>query len=234
MKKILALFLFIILTAMSLHAIKTETTKQIVLQGGYNEVLDVNVTTISSQGLSDLIGMPFNILDTYCQYNIAADNPSYGERVIAKWSILSNTNFSLSIEATPLKHVTQPQEKLLYYRLAHEFRLSYINTAGTTTDVRGFYVFEPDETALDGSGRTRAYINGSYLADANGNQKVEFTELTADYWALQGTFIGAVDDNIYFGFTENTSNYLKSNEWNDEDLPDGIYEGTVTISIEAI
>lgn len=234
MKRALSIVLILFLSILPIFAIKTETTKKLTLQGGYSEVLNLNVSTITSQGVSDLVGMPFDIFDPYSQYNRAADNPAYGERVIAKWSILSNCNYALSIEATPLKHVDQEQERLLYYRLAHEFSLSYTNTSGELSQINGFYVFEPDETATDGSGKTSAFINGAYKFDSNGNGKIDFTEITSDYWALDGTFIGAVESNIYFGFTESTSEYLMADTWDDTSLPDGIYEATVTINVEVI
>ena len=237
MKKYVLTALLAIILSLNISAVvKLETTKELVLQAGYGEVLSVNIATMTSQGVSDLVGMPFNIFDPYVQYNANADNPAYGERVIARWSILANSNFSLSIEATPLMHVTMPesQERPLYYRLAHEFTISYTSTTGDATDIKGFFVFVPDENATDGSGTTRVYVNNGYRADTNGNGKIEFTEIVSDYWALQGTYIGAVEENIYFGFTQNTSNYLNSNQWTNATLPDGIYESTVTIRLEAI
>ena len=167
MKRLSLIALLITIISMNISALKLETTKEFALQGGYGEVLSISVSTMTSQAESDLIGMPFDILDPYVQYNSSVDNPSYGERVIGTWAILANCNFSLSINATPLRHVTNSNAQPLYYRLAHEFSLAYTNTSGAATEVKGYYVFVPNENATDGSGTTRAYIGNSYKTDSN-------------------------------------------------------------------
>ena len=226
MKKIAITSILLLLTITSLFAVTHASTKELKLQAGYGEITECSIRTISSMGLTQYSGMPFDIFDPYVQYKFGTDNPSNGQRIIARWDLISNCNFSLEINATPLKHVSL-ESTPLYYKLAHHFELSYLTSTGTTDSIEGWYVFFPNETATDGSGQTRVYMEGSYLA---GNPV--FSEIVGDYWALQDTFIGAVNNDIYFGFTENTSKFLASAEA--QNLPDGNYKANVTITLTII
>lgn len=226
MKKIAITSILMLLSLCGLFAVTHVSTKELKLQAGYGEVTECSVRTISSMGLTQYSGMPFDIFDDYVQYNVGTDNPSNGQRIIARWDLISNCNFSLEINAKPLMHVSL-ESTPLYYKLAHNFSMSYLTSSGSTTSIDGWYVFFPNESATDGSGTTRVYIDGSYISGAP-----VFSEIAKDYWSMQDTFIGAVNDDIYFGFTEETSKFLASEEA--QALPDGNYKADVTITLTII
>lgn len=228
MKYKFMLLITILFASTEIFALTHVTTKEIKLQGGYGSVVESAIRTITSQGLTQYVGMPFDIFDDYVQYSISADNPSYGQKIIARWDLLSNCDFRLDITATPLMHVNDPSHRPLYFRVAHHFELSYITNTGDTSMIGGFYVFEPDESKTDGSGTTRVFSDGSYL-----NCEPVFSEICNQSHANTDAFIGAVNDDIYFGFTYNTSQYLATDEAKTE-LPDGNYRATVTITMTAI
>ena len=228
MKRITILLIAIILISSNLFALTHVTTKEVKLQGGYGNVVESSVRTITSQGLTQYAGMPFDVFDPYVQYTLIADNPSNGQKIIARWDLIANCNFKLEINATPLMHTDNPNHTPLYYKLAHGFELSYTTNSGAIASVEGYYVFEPNESKTDGSGNTRVYSNGNYLSC----QPI-FSEIVSNFNTNSGSYIGAVNNDIYFGFTYNTSQFLSTTEAKTT-LPDGNYRSTVTITMTAL
>lgn len=225
MRKITHILMLLLLIP-ELWAVTHVTSKEIRLQGGYDVVLEAHVDTITSQNLTQFSGMPFDIFDPYVQFRLGADNPSNGERIIARWDLISNSDFKLEINAKPLKHVSI-DSRPLYYRLAFNFNLSYMTTSGIPSTVNGYYVFIPNENATDGSGETLVQVNGRNI-----NGSPSFSQIVSDYWAMQDTYIGAVHNDVFFGFTNATSSFLLTPEA--QELPDGNYTAEVTITLTAL
>lgn len=95
MKRIayLLLFLFFIICTAG-AAITNPVSKPFKIQGGSGSVLHINITPISTQATSFLMGMPFDIEEDLVQYGKMKSG-----RSIANWSMIANTDFVLKVKA---------------------------------------------------------------------------------------------------------------------------------------
>lgn len=175
MRKIMFLLLFVLASSVqSLFATySSELYRAVQLQGAYGDVVSIDFDEIASQSQTYLIGMPFNILDQSVQYT---DGPG---RIIARWSILTNTNFDirLSIDADKLHHETQSSTPLDFI-LRFTYNLSY-------------YI----------GGKPADPLSGNFEFDTSNNEETE-TVIPQNTIPDTGSFIGSVEGLVYFKFKD--------------------------------
>ena len=223
MKKRYIFFLIIICCFSSLYSADVENvkTKSIRIQAGVSNTLYVAVQPIAAQSQAYIMGMPFSIDDELVKYNYKEKG-----RHIASWSILTNSNFDITVAANDLVHETEKNEKISYY-LCFDYALSYfpINAKDPITK-EGAFVIKSD-------GNTDKEIPSSYTNETNPNfymikNSGEKFSLISN--ADSGTqYIGALDGAIYFKMSK-ASDKINSSA---ESYPGGNYSGLVNIMVEA-
>ncbi len=225
MKRI-ALFLILASLALSLAASTTHkdinVNKPINLQAAYGKVSNISVTRIPAQSTEYMTGMPFNIEDNFVQYRKTENG-----REIAKWSILSNTNYKLRIHAEELHHVTDVNPEMLSYILVFTYQMGYVDAGGNRVE------FGNNQFALRNGDNPTAQ-NGNVVNDEDGNA-FEFyivpTDLTGEEYS------GSVEGSIFFMFTQESTNTIEADK-NVSDtslqvLPSGNYTAHVKIEMIA-
>lgn len=227
MRKILLTFiLFIILSSMFLGAVTPATSKAVKIQGASGSVLHISITPLSTQSTSFLLGMPFDIEEDLVQYGVMKEG-----RIIAKWSMVSNTNFDISVKADLLTskntyikdgisvHAEMPYIMRVYYSFG------YYVSANEISSHTGYLLLN-NETGL-----------GS-IVDESGAVESTVT-WTTDKWFIfdflpddiaEGGLSGNIDGNITFMFTESSTNTISSSP---DTVPSGNYSAVVTIKLEA-
>ena len=213
MKKAFIAIIFVFISFSLFAAYKHELSKPLSLQAGYGTVTKVNITEISSSNDPEFrIGMPFNIEDGSVNVSDAQNG-----RIIANWDFVSNTPFSLKIDAKPLAH-EKNTSVTLSYNLALDFTLSY--ASGTARDSKaGCFTYSNGETKLlnennDNIGQpdTEGYVSISYLLNGS---------------AETNGFIGSASGYIRLSFTDEAKTKI-------ENAPAGQYSGEVTIHIKTV
>ena len=220
MKKRYIFFLIIIVCFSSLYsaAVENVKTKSIRIQAGVSNTLYVAVQPIAAQSQAYIMGMPFSIDDELVKYEYKEKG-----RHIASWSILTNSNFDITVVANDLVHETEKDEKISYY-LCFDYSLSYfpINAKDPITK-EGAFVIKSD-------GNTDTEIPSSYT-DENFymiKKSGENFNLISD--ADSGSqYIGALDGAIYFKMSKASDKINSSTE----SYPGGNYSGLVKITLEA-
>lgn len=187
--------------------IKTQT-KGIRIQAGYQDFASLRITPVAAQSEAYLIGMPFNIEENYVQYD--ADTSG---RVIANWSVLSNTRFKLEIESiSPLvcstNRLISPE---FPYILTFEYNISYSKDGVDNNQLSGEWRIVSDDDS------TYGFV------------------LPQEVVSSDNFFIGSVSGNIYFMFAEtmewkgsvmNVTDVVRS-----DDAPPGSYYAAVKVKI---
>ena len=224
MRKILLTFiLFIILSSMLLGAVKPATSKAVQLQGASGSVLHVRITPLSTQSTSFLLGMPFDIEEDLVQYGVMKEG-----RIIAKWSMVANTGFNLSVKADLLTSENTYGNKIhaeLPYIMRVYYSFGYYVSANEISSHTGYLLLN-NETGL-----------GS-IVDESGSVESTVT-WTTDKWfkydfmpddIYKKGLSGSVDGNITFMFTEQSTKRISDYP---DTVPAGNYSATVTIKLEA-
>ena len=210
-KNTLVIFLLLLSFSSFGKEYSLEMTRRFSLQAGFDSAMDISITPIAAQSQSYIAGMPFSIEDGQVQYQ----NTSQG-REIARWNVLSNTDFNIKISGTKLFPVDETGQMMttkkgLDYYLVFDYRLGYVTASGQ----------------YEATGTEEYY-------SANGTEY--FTDLTEGYTGDVNAFIGGVDGSIFFRFDEASSVRIASDSSNDsssEDyLPPGDYHAEVTITLE--
>lgn len=213
MKKILLLILLFFISTSLFSETKSLQIKGFDIQAGVDDALDVSVTPIASQTEFFLIGMPFNIEEDYVRYSSTQDG-----RIIAHWSVLANTAFSLSIEAERLHHVdTAYINAYLDYILTFTYDMSFIDSSDISRTESGEFTYTTN-------------LSGGTLAGG----KVEDNKFIFDSPLQSNSFIGNLNGDIYFMFTQDSTDTINSYKGEDNQrVPEGNYEARVTITITA-
>ena len=224
------IFLVIILLSFSRLYAEIET-KTIALQAGYDTVMDISIERVAAQGENYLQGMPFNIEDPQVEY--VANSKG---RLIAYWSLLSNTPFKLTFLLEPLRHENVPisaenEENLLYYILTFEYALSY----GTDNQYAMDSEFSLDMN--DGNPQVITEDNLGYSTSVaedgySSSFSLNLTEGLAESFD-SNSFIGNLDGGVYFMFTKASSDAL-AYDTAAKTFERGSYHAMVTITMEAI
>ena len=224
MRKILLTFiLFIILSSMFLGAVTPATSKAVKIQGASGSVLHVSITPLSTQSTSFLLGMPFDIEEDLVQYDVMKEG-----RIIAKWSMVANTRFNLSVKADLLTSENTYGDKIhaeLPYIMRVYYSFGYYASANEISSHTGYLLLN-NETGL-----------GSIIDESGA---VESTVTwTTDKWfkydfmpddIYKKGLSGSVDGNITFMFTEQSTKRISDYP---DTVPAGNYSATVTIKLEA-
>ena len=217
MKKLMIIFIVVLFASSALSAEKVRT-KSFAIQGGYGEVVDIEVDAIPSQTQAYLVGMPFNIEDRQVQYG----RTDYG-RMIANWNMITNIpeNVKLTVKAEPLIHESGDSTPL-DYQLSLFYNLYYYNSEGEIVSL----------------GAADPLVFSSDNHDSPEKQ-VLFEETNVK----EGSYIGVVGGSIYFMFTETSSQMLEVDEngqtppYSKQDgkdfyFPGGNYYADVTFTLE--
>ena len=211
MRKLIIIALLIVLFSVSsafgvYKPVKTESFK---IQAGFGEISEVYITEIPAQGSAFLEGMPFNIEDIIVRFS----NGGRG-RTIAHFSVLSNTNCKIAVQANDLEWESNPEnvnetgiDATLSYILNFDYNVAYTAADGTVN-------YSSEDTSFS--------VN-------SGPNKQSTILYTGDKAVLQNSYLSIMDGSISFMFDEETSNRIHnvSNE-----VPVGTYKGNVTITLE--
>ena len=224
MRKILLTFiLFIIISSVLLGAVTPATSKAVKIQGASGSVLHVSITPLSTQSTSFLLGMPFDIEEDLVQYGVMKEG-----RIIAKWSMVANTGFNLSVKADLLTSENTYGNKIhaeLPYIMRVYYSFGYYVSANEISSHTGYLLLN-NETGL-----------GS-IVDESGSVENTVT-WTTDKWfkydfmpddIYKKGLSGSVDGNITFMFTEQSTKRISDYP---DTVPAGNYSATVTIKLEA-
>lgn len=202
MKKIFILICLILISSLPCFSASytSDLSRELQLQGAYGDVIEVQFEPIAAQTQSYLIGMPFNIMDSSVQYSSGAG------RVIARWSILTNTDFeiSFSVDDRKLHH----EDSSVDDSTALDFilRLTY----------------------------NLSYYVGSKPESRYGER--EFDTSNKDTWGPYkilpevpdtGSFTGSVEGLVYFRFAEGTTDDINA-------APAGNYVADVIMRVSTI
>ena len=210
MKKIVSILVFasIIISGLFSAVYKdgkyTVNSEGLEIQAGYGEFAEISITPIAAQSEAYLAGMPFNIMEPYVQYQAENDG-----RLIAKWDVLANTPFSITITECPhLKHETS--DTALPYHLTFEYDVSYYD--GTENkSVSGEWVFTSGQN----------------------NQKKNVKDVMEEEPVAGSYFIGSVAGDVFFQFDQVMPDGVTLVSDAIDDAPGCNYFATVKICIEA-
>lgn len=247
MKKIIiSLIILIIFLSPATADFATETTKRLILQAGYGDVLDFVVTPIAAQSQSFIIGMPFNIDDTYVQYTGSTPSNSsiFGSgsgRTIAEWNMLFNTPVKVKIDAEPLmsnemkKEHSSDSNYQLTYSLAFDCVLSfYAGNSLNTSEIFIVYDGNTDSTYIWDSTTKKTVPDAATMNDDKWDGYASFAELFKSYSNYDASaYTGNAQGVVIFGFTEEATNKLNA-ENSYTYFPEDEYSATVTITLEAV
>lgn len=221
------LFLFFIICTAG-AAITNPVSKPFKIQGGSGSVLHINITPISTQATSFLMGMPFDIEEDLVQYGKMKSG-----RSIANWSMIANTDFVLKVKAglltsegeyTPVGSSDAVHAEIPYI-LEFDYSFGFYDKNGSIDNLTGYFSLN-NET---GSG---SYINPETGATTNVTWTTDkafvFDILPSD---IDSTGLsGSVDGQIYFMFTQNGTYRIKNQGGT---VPVGDYYAYVTVTLEA-
>ena len=228
MKKIMVFILFVIVLSSAYSDDPYMTVRPISLQAGFDTVLDISVDRIPSQSENYLQGMPFNIEDPQVQYVVDGSG-----RLIANWSLMSNTDFNMTIALNPMLHVSS--ENITEYNpLEYVLTFEYILSHGTDEDNFIDSKFSIDMENLTVAGEHVMELETPTKDSSTGvaTFKVNITnDVIGD--AAVSSFIGSLNGGIYFKLTQKSSNALSADS-NASDYPAGNYSATVTILLEGV
>ena len=153
------------------------TTKDFSIQGGYDNTISLVIEPIAAQTVSYIAGMPFNIQDNQVKYDQIS-----GGRQIARWSVVSNTLFTITVKANPL-HPVDDTSINLDYILTFKYDLS---SADGSYEDQGFEV-SSDKTEHE-------FVVGNLSS------------------MPESSFLGILEGGILFKFTEGGWNLANSSE----------------------
>lgn len=213
----------IIISSFVVDAVTPATSKAVKIQGASGSVLHVSVTPLSTQSTSFLLGMPFDIEEDLVQYGVMKEG-----RIIAKWSMVANTGFNVSIKADLLTSKNTYGDNLhaeLPYIMRVYYSFGYYTSSSEISSHNGYLLLN-NET---GSG---SIVNESGITESS-------VTWTTDKWfkydfmpddIKKSGLSGSIDGNITFMFTEQSTKTISVFP---DTVPAGNYSATVTIKLEA-
>ena len=233
MKRIILISMMIMSLA-ALNAVETnwEFSRSFTIQAGRDTVASLEITPISAQTENYRIGMPFNIEDTQVQSSVNGVQNLGSGRTIANWSLISNTNFELTIQAEPLHYTGDQAEGTdvppLNYILTFFCNLTLANghqdAIEFSFDLNGNKCSTNHGEARPVSGES---IFPTEYASSASNQ-FYFDLLNGESTGLeQGAFIGSLDGTVSFKFSDD----VRQEELASDTYPAGSYEALVYIRL---
>ncbi len=229
MKRIFTVLVFF-LAAVSLFSASTYTDKMqrhITVQGGYGAVCEVKFDRIATQSSSFTVGMPFDIEGRLVQY----EKLSKG-REISYWSILKNSQFSFTINATKLtsKETYQDTDGTkkkaeLDYIMTFTYTFGYTQNSqqGTKEGTFTLNTETGDYTYNDPDGMT---VTKNINSDDYADTLYHFDIVPSG--ASSSELIGSVDGSVYFMFTAASTDRISNAA---STVPSGDYSATVTLQV---
>ena len=229
MKRIKIVFILTLSIIATLGAaVINPVSKPFKIQGGSGTVLHINITPISTQSTSFLMGMPFDIEEHLVQYRKTKEG-----RSIANWSMVANTDFKIKVKAGLLTSVgtytpsegSEDVNAELSYIMTFEYSFGYYDSNGNISNLSGNFSLN-NET---GGG---SYINPETGSSASvtwtPDKYFVFDVLPSDIDATG--LSGSVDGQVYFMFTENSTSRINNQG---DTVPVGDYYAYVTVTLEA-
>ena len=211
--------IIIALLPFALHASYVgQLSKPLHIQAAYEAVAFIDVEEIPAQSQAYLQGMPFNIEESYVQADTTEDG-----RLIANWSMISNQDVKIRITAEPMHHATK-NSLYLPYRLLFTYLFGYADEKGNMHTAPGteFEVFASNAPTSDtNSANTSIFHPLSSISFGTGGDDND-------------TYVGSVDGEIYFQFTDWSTERILAEENYGKDatnLPSGNYTAQVTIEL---
>lgn len=210
-----------------------QMSKPLELQAAYGKVAYVSVTPIPAQGQSYIQGMPFNIEESYVLSTITDENGkvipgSENGRLIANWSLISNTKVKLKISVNPMKHVSGNSSSLSYY-LHFTYLAGYTNAGGDEIPLNTEYFNIPmkdnDPVSVIKSDVPVSGYTNTYEVDP-------FAEIT-NFANDETSYIGSLDGGIYFQFDKVSTEliYEEKGKADSTSIPAGNYTASVLIEM---
>lgn len=211
-----------------------QMSKPLELQAAYGQVAYVSVTPLPAQGQSYIQGMPFNIEESYVLSTVydSNENPiilgSENGRLIANWSMITNTKVKLRISTTPMKHVSKNSSELSYY-LHFTYLAGYTDASGDEISLNTEYFNIPmkgnDPVSVIKSDVPVSGYTNTYEVDP-------FAEIT-NFANDETSYIGSLDGGIYFQFDGNSTQLIDSQRANPDStsVPAGNYTAQVLVEL---
>ena len=212
-----------------------QMSKPLELQAAYGKVAYVSVTPIPAQGQSYIQGMPFNIEESYVLSTITDENGkvipgSENGRLIANWSLISNTKVKLRISVNPMKHVSGNSSSLSYY-LHFTYLAGYTNAGGDEIPLNTEYFNIPmkdnDPVTVVRCDETVSEYANSYEVDPFGDVSEDLLE-----WKNMSD-TERLDGGNYFQYDEVSTelSYVKKGKADSNSIPAGNYTAEVLVEL---
>lgn len=236
MKKLCLILMILISGIFMLHSdYAHQMSKPLELQAAYGQVAYVSVTPLPAQGQAYIQGMPFNIEESYVLSTVYNENDepiilgSENGRLIANWSMITNTKVKLRISTTPMKHVSNTSATALSYYLHFTYLAGYTDASGDEISLNTEYFNIPmknnDPVSVIKSDVPVSGYTNTYEVDP-------FAEIT-NFANDETSYIGSLDGGIYFQFDGNSTQMIDSQRANPDStsVPAGNYTAQVLVEL---
>ena len=233
MKRIMLISMIMMsLAALSAAETNWEFSRSFTIQAGRDTVASLEITPISAQTENYRIGMPFNIEDTQVQSSVNGVANLGSGRTIANWSLISNTNFDLTIQAEPLHYTGEDAADVpsLNYILTFFCNLTLAN--GNQESVEFSFDLNGSRCSTN-HGVASTVTDGESIFPAESasaaSTQFYFDLLRGENIGLeQGAFIGSLDGTVAFKFSDDVT----QEELASDTYPAGSYEALVYIRLK--
>ena len=236
MKKLCLIFMILISGIFMLYSeYAHQISKPLELQAAYGQVAYVSVTPLPAQGQSYIQGMPFNIEESYVLLTVYDSNEkpiilgSENGRLIANWSMITNTKVKLRISTTPMKHVSNTSATALGYYLHFTYLAGYTDASGDEISLNTeFFNIPMKDNEPVSVIKSDVPVNG-YTNTYEVDPFAEITNFTND----ETSYIGSLDGGIYFQFDGNSTQLIDSQRENPDStsVPAGNYTAQVLVEL---
>lgn len=198
----------------------SEISRPIQLQGAVDEIATVEFNEISAQTQSYLIGMPFSILDQTVQSNAGVG------RVIARWSMLSNTLFDLKFNVVNYLHheADTDVKRPLYFILTLTYNLAYY-VDSSPLSATGRIVF--NATSTPSVTNVIQIGDRTYSAEQSADDPTRIPVIPEDVVPDVGSFLGSVEGIVYFRFEAGQEDNIDSPDY----APAGDYSADIQVEV---
>ena len=217
------IFLFIFSFLFARSNAQSVQTKRLGVQAGVDETLYVSMVPIAAQSQAFIMGMPFSVDDSLVMYDYTRNG-----RQIATWSLLTNTNFEISVDADVLKHVGSDEAGenevvSLPYFLCFEYALSYfpVNSTAPISHQDAFVIRSEGSDSIS----TPAAYNGYKIYESYNGEVSDANTFSILQGADYTSFIGTLEGSIYFKFAEDAE---------PENAKGGDYTADVILTVRSV
>lgn len=213
------MYIVLIISSLSARTITSFQSKEIQLQAGYGDVIELVVTPLPAQANSYMQGMPFSIEEQYVQFDYTTGKGvTENGREIAEWSVIANSRFTMTVDAAPMHHVdriSNPDAVDLDYKLTFFYTLGYALADGKSVTLQ----------------------NQSFTVQSNKEDNSNKLSLGTAEPDIENSYIGTANGTIFFQFLDTASRQIEAAHIDNANLkyvPYGDYEAVVKITITPI